>query len=201
MDLNKDSYNKIAEKWAHDRDNSFLSKLVIEFASNLKPGGKILDIGCGTGFPIATYLSQQGFTLTGIDLSEKLLQKAINRNLANTKFYLSDFFDFEPMEKYDGIIAFDSFFHFPKEKQNLIYERVSEWMNNDAYLLFTHGIRDGEVKGEMFDEMFYYSSLAKDEVSLLLSETGFEIVWSKEMYTEKDMDRDLVILAIKTKKV
>jgi cyclopropane fatty-acyl-phospholipid synthase-like methyltransferase len=198
MKLNRESYNKIADEWAESREkHSFVSNLVIEFASKVKPGGKILDIGCGTGFPIAKYLSEQGFIVTGIDISEKLLQKAIDRNLPNTKLYLCDFFDFEPRDKYDGIIAFDSFFHFPKEKQKQIYGRVSDWMNNNAYLLFTHVSKDGEFKGEMFDEMFYYSSLNKDEVCLLLSNTGFEVVWSKEMYTEKDMDRDLVILAIK----
>ena len=200
MGLNRKSYNKIAERWAESRDNSFLSKLVVEFASKIKSGGKVLDIGCGTGFPIATYLSELGFTVTGIEISEKLLQKAIDRKLPNTEFYLCDFFDFEPRDKYDGIIAFDSFFHFPKDKQKLIYRRVSDWMKNDAHLLFTHGSKDGEVEGEMFDEMFYYSSLSKNEVDLLLSDAGFEIVWSKEMYTEKDMDRDMVILARKAKR-
>lgn len=200
MELNRKAYNKIADQWAESRDGSFLSKLVVEFASNVKREGKVLDIGCGTGFPIATYLSNQGFTLTGIDFSEKLLQKAIDRNLPNTNLYLCNFFDFEPSEKYDGIIAFDSFFHFPKEKQNLIYSRVSNWMNNDAYLLFTHGNEDGEIQaGEMFDEMFYYSSLNKFEVRRLLSDAGLEIVWEEEMYTERDLDRDLVILAKKTK--
>jgi cyclopropane fatty-acyl-phospholipid synthase-like methyltransferase len=199
MKLNREAYNKIADEWAESREkHSFVSNLVIEFASKVKPGGKILDIGCGTGFPIAKYLSEKGFEVTGIDISEKLLQKAIDRNLPNTTLYLCDFFDFEPKDKYDGIIAFDSFFHFPKEKQKLIYGRVSDWMNNDAYLLFTHVNKDGEGKGEMFDEMFYYSSLNKDEVLLLLSDKGFEVVWLKEMYTEKDMDRDLVILASKT---
>lgn len=57
MSLNKESYNKIAEQWTRTRDNSFLSNLVVEFASKVKQGGNILDIGCETGFPITAYLS------------------------------------------------------------------------------------------------------------------------------------------------
>jgi cyclopropane fatty-acyl-phospholipid synthase-like methyltransferase len=199
MISNKESYNKIAQQWTESRDNSFLSKLVIEFASKVKSGGNVLDIGCGAGFPITTYLSEQGFSVTGIDIAAKLLQKALDRNMPNTELYLCDFFDFEPRDKYDGVIGFDSFFHFPKEKQKEIYKRVSAWMNRDAYLLFTHGNRDGEIEGKMFNEMFYYSSLDKDELYRLLVEAGFEVVWSKEKYVERDTDRDLVILARKTK--
>ena len=167
MEQNKQAYNKIADQWAESRDGSFLSKLVVEFASKVKPKGKILDIGCGTGFPIDTYLSNREFAVTGIDFSEKLLQKAISRNLPNTTLHLCNFFDFVPNERYDGIIAFDSFFHFPKQKQRLIFNRVAEWMNDEAYLLFTHGNDDGEnSQGEMFSEKFYYSSLNKVKLHL-----------------------------------
>ena len=76
MEQNKQAYNKIADQWAESRDGSFLSKLVVEFASKVKPKGKILDIGCGTGFPIDTYLSNREFAVTGIDFSEKTFTKS-----------------------------------------------------------------------------------------------------------------------------
>lgn len=197
MDQNKNSYNKIADQWTKNRSQSFLSELVIEFASRVKKGGKILDIGCGTGYPIAAYLVDQGFHVTGIDFSENLLQKAIGLNLPNSNFELCDFFDYKPKDKYDGIIAFDSFFHFPKEKQESIYSKVGQWMEKDAYLLFTHGYMDGEITGEMFGEIFYYSSLDKNHVCQLLASEGMEVVWLKENYIEKNTDRQLVILSQK----
>ena len=67
--INKDSYNKIASDWAESRDKSFVSKLVTEFAGKVKPNGKILDIGCGTGYPLASYLAEKGYNVTGIDPS------------------------------------------------------------------------------------------------------------------------------------
>lgn len=201
MEQNQQSYNKIAEYWSEYRDKSEIGELVPKLVAKLKPNGKILDIGCGTGFPIAAYLVEQGFEVTGIDFSEKLLQKAIDRNLSNTQFILTNFFDFRPKETYDGIIAYDSFFHFPKQKQRLIYERIANWMNPEAYLLFTHGHKEGEIEGEMFNENFYYSSLDKDEVFRLLADVGIEMVWHKEKYFEKDISRDLVIIARKIKHI
>ena len=197
MDQNRIAYNKIADQWADSRDSSFVSKLVIDFAAKIKPGGKVLDIGCGTGYPITTFLSEYGFAITGIDIAENLLQKAIKRNIPNTNLHLCDFFDFEPTERFDGIIAFDSFFHFPKDKQAEIYGRVSKWMNIGGYLLFTHGTKEGEISGEMFNEIFYYGSLDTQVVHKLILASGLEIVSSLEFYTERDMDRDLVILARK----
>lgn len=197
MEINRIAYNKIAEQWAGSRDHSFLSQLVVNFASGIIPQGKILDIGCGTGYPITSYLSECGFTITGIDFSEKLLQKALDRHIPNTTFHLCDFFDFNPTEKFDGIIAFDSFFHFPKEKQTGIYATVSNWMNEGAYLLFTHGKREGEITGDMFGETFYYSCLDNEEIRRLLLQSGLEIVYDREIYQEKGMDRDWVVLASK----
>jgi len=157
-----------------------------------------LDIGCGFGY-ISKYLSDQGFRVTGIDISENLLKKAIDQKIPNATFYLCDFFEFDPKEKYDGVIAFDSFFHFPKERQPEIYQIVSNWMNEGAYLLFTHGGEEGEKMGEIFGEKFYYSCLDTKEIHELLLRTRFEIAVSIEGYKEGDMDRDLVILAKKTK--
>ncbi len=199
MNQKKLSYNKIADQWTDSRNRSSLSQLVLNFAASIKPNSKVLDIGCGTGYPITTFLAESGFTVTGIDLSDSLLQKAVERNIPNTTLHLCDFFDFEPSERFDGIIAFDSFFHFRKDKQVEIYSRVANWMNLGGYLLFTHGNKEGEISGEMFGETFYYSCLNTQTVHELLFDSGFEIVSSWEYYTEQDMARDLVLLARKIK--
>jgi SAM-dependent methyltransferase len=53
--------------------------LVEEFA--LPKGASILDVGCGTGRH-SVALAQRGFAVTGIDLSEPMLEKARNRAVA-----------------------------------------------------------------------------------------------------------------------
>ena len=197
--INEKSYNKIVEQWAKARKQGILSELVVSFSSKIKPNGNVLDIGCGTGYPIAKYLSDCSFSVTGIDVASKMLNKALELNLKNTEFHLCDFYDFTPEVKYDGVIAFDSFFHFPVERQNEIYETVASWMNEGAYLLFTHGNEASVKSGIMFQEPFYYSSLKTSDVHNLLYLAGFEIELSIERYKEKDISRDLVIIARKVR--
>jgi predicted TPR repeat methyltransferase len=176
-----------------------VEKIIIEFASKIKSKGNVLDIGCGTGFPIAKYLSDQGFFITGIDISENQIKIANDKKINNTKFYVCDFFNFIPDKKYDGIIAFDSFFHFPQKKQKEIYNKVSGWMELGAYLLFTHGKKEGEIEGKMYGESFYYSSLETKDVEKLLLKNHLNIELSIENYKEENMDRDLIIIAKKIK--
>lgn len=42
------------------------------FIQHLPPEAAVLDICCGSGYPIASYLIDNGLQVTGIDASEKL---------------------------------------------------------------------------------------------------------------------------------
>lgn len=194
--INKDSYNKIAPEWTKIRNQSFVSKLVMDFADKIIPQGKVLDIGCGSGY-LSKYLSERAFQITGIDVSEKMIEIAKSQNIPHAGFVVSDFFDFLSTAKFDGIIAWDSFFHFPKKKQEVIYYKAESLLNSGGYLLFTHGNADDEHIDEMMGEPFYYSSLSKDRVCKILTRLGLDIEYVQENFTEKDSHRDLVTLAKK----
>ncbi len=198
--MNRDSYNKIADEWDEYRSKSPMNQVIKDFVLLLKTKGKVLDIGCGTGYPISSYLSHQGFVVTGFDISENMIAKAIALQLPKAEFIVSDFFDFKTKEKFDGVIAFDSLFHLPKERQTEVYGIISSWMNIGGYLLFTHGKNEGEVYGNMYDESFYYSALDLDYIKELLVISGFEIVSCLEDYYEETTgSRDLIITAKKVK--
>ena len=162
--INKKSYNKIAHQWKEYRQQSYVSQLVIDFAEKVKPQGKILDIGCGTGYPLAHYLSEKGFFVIGIDAAVNMIKIAESLSIAHAQFSVCDFLKFTTEEKFDGILAWDSFWHFPKDEQADIYIKVGNLLNAGGYLLFTHGDAEGERTNPMMGESFYYSALPKEKV-------------------------------------
>lgn len=91
----KDSYNKICKKWSEFRKNTSFNQCIVDFANNLSPNSRVLDIGCGTGYPIALYLSKQGFQVTGIDISEEMIKQAQKLNLHNATFFSRGYFKFQ----------------------------------------------------------------------------------------------------------
>lgn len=84
----KEAKAEIAEKWdessesydshhGHGIQTDEEHDAWIRVLSRLLPpvGSKILDVGCGTG-EMTLLLAEMGYNVTGIDLSEKMLQKA-----------------------------------------------------------------------------------------------------------------------------
>jgi cyclopropane fatty-acyl-phospholipid synthase-like methyltransferase len=187
----------IADVWHTMRMKSKVSNLVFDVAQLVQPNGKILDIGCGTGYPNAHFFAQNGFDVMGIDFSENMLNFAKQAGIPNAKFELIDFFEFEPVDMYDGIVAYDSFFHFDLCDQASIYPRVASWMNPGAVLFFTHGKQKSVKEGEMFGQNFYYSCLDVSELCVIMNQSHLEIIKIIENYVEDDMDRDLVVFARK----
>ena len=195
----RDSYDKICEQWCDFRKNTKINRCVAEFSELLRPGSKVLDAGCGTGYPISAYLVEKGFAVTGIDISERMIEKARRLGLKSASFLVRDLLDFHPPEKYDAVIAFDSLWHVSHDRQKEIYAVVSSLMNIGGYFLFTHGDKDGSIVGEMFGERFYHSALDVEEVHAPLAACGFSVLSSVENYKEETTgDRGLLVIAKKT---
>ena len=70
-------YDLIATEFAKMRDSFCREQKYLDLLmSYLQPNAHILDIGCGSGYPIAAYLIEHGFQVTGVDGSKELLNIA-----------------------------------------------------------------------------------------------------------------------------
>ncbi|MBA3048068.1 class I SAM-dependent methyltransferase, partial [Brevundimonas sp.] len=65
-----DLYSRRAADWDADRGRSLIEKPWLDrFLAHVPPAGSLLDLGCGSGEPIARYLIEQGRRVTGVDAS------------------------------------------------------------------------------------------------------------------------------------
>lgn len=193
-------YNLIAGQWAAIRNQMAVSQLVNDFTGLLPAGALILDVGCGTGYPISAYLVQRGLRVTGIDSAGEMIAQAQQSDLQHTQFLTCDFFDFPTDQLFDGIIAWDSFWHIQKAAQSRIYPHLRSLLKPGGYVLFTHGNTDDSHTDTMFGETFQYNALSTGQVRCLLNEHGFTIHYLHENYRDDAGHRALVGLAQKVKK-
>jgi len=169
-------YNKVGDWFAENRPQNLTERKYLDMLISLIPAvGRILDVGCGTGFPILNYLAGKGFSVTGVDASEKMLQLA-ERNFPSEEFILADMRTLLLAKKYDAIIAWHSFFHLPAAEQPDMFTIFENHLNPKGILIFTSGSTGGEAWGINGGENLFHASLDAEEYKTLLEKHHFKIL-------------------------
>ena len=173
-----DLYERHALAWAGDRDRQtelFEQSWLDRFAALVPDGGHILDIGCGPAKPIAAYLIGRGFKVHGVDSSPTMISLA-RRNCPNGDWTVADMRTLALGKRYDGLLAWDSFFHLTYDDQRRMFPIFRDHANLGGPILFTSGPRHGEAIGNLRDEPLYHASLDPAEYRSLLAANNFTVV-------------------------
>lgn len=137
-------------------------------------GGTVLDLGCGMGEPIAAHLIGAGFRVTGVDSAPSLLALARKRFPA-AEWLLDDMRGLDLGRRFDGILAWDSFFHLDHADQRAIFAVFAHHAAPGAALMFTSGPSEGVALGCFEGEVLHHASLSPAEYRGLLSSHGFAV--------------------------
>jgi SAM-dependent methyltransferase len=145
------------------------------FAELLPPRGSILDIGCGSGEPIAGFFIRAGYRVHGVDSSPAMIAFCKER-FPNETWDIADMRILSLGQTFDGLLAWDSFFHLCREDQRRMFSIFREHAASNAALMFTSGPSDGVAMGTYGGEPLYHASLSPDAYRALLDEHGFDVV-------------------------
>lgn len=79
------------------------------FVKHVRIGGLVCDLGCGDGYG-SLKLSRMGFSVTGIDVSEEMIQRAKEINIeSSAKFEKGDISSLPfPDDSFDAVLAINS---------------------------------------------------------------------------------------------
>ncbi len=187
-------YDAIARWWDAQQSTMSGGLRYVERAIALcATRGKALDVGCGSGGRIINALTDAGFEVLGLDVSESMLALAKARHPAVSLLH-ADVSEWQPPDSYDLIIAWDSIFHVPHGSQRSVLERLCAALVPGGVLLFTAGGIDGEITGEMNGQTFYYSSLADEEYIKVLKLSGCTcVLMDRDQYPE----HHIVVIAVR----
>lgn len=147
--------------------------------NNRVPGGRALDAGCGTG-NFSVYLAKNGFTVTGVDYSEKALAIAEERNkeiqlpITYLRVDLTELSSVLPETKFDLILDYKVAHHLTPERLNSYASQCVELLKPGGRMLLVcysdedvDAVGGQSAVGKFGNEMFYRSA---DEIRAIFAD-------------------------------
>lgn len=200
----KDIYNQIAEAYAKRYGYSlFLLRNAKKFSSKLPSGGRVLDLGCGSGRALKLF-TEKGFTVVGIDFSEAMLRLA-KKLVLGASLKKMDIRQLEfPDASFDGIWSCFSLLHIPKRDIGAVLSGLRRVLKPGGVLFVAVSLGNEEEGFE--DEwlkkgtkMFFYK-MSKKGLLKHLEAAGFSIEEiATEIDSEENGDRPILYAYAKNK--
>jgi len=138
----------------------------------LPEAGTVLDLGCGSGQPVARYLLDGGLGVVGVDTAPDLLALA-RQACPEAEWHLHDMRTLDLGRRFAGVLAWNSFFHLGYDDQRRTFPVFRAHAAPGAPLMFTSGPARGEAVGSYGGEPLYHASLDPAEYRRLLEQHGF----------------------------
>jgi SAM-dependent methyltransferase len=175
-------YEKHAAAWDRDRQDSYWNDKIWHdrFIGRLGKGAKVLgakvlDLGCGAGRPVAQHMVERGLRVTGVDSSPTMISFCRDR-LPDQEWIVADMRQLALGRRFDGILAWDSFFHLDHEDQRRMFAIFADHASVGTVLMFNAGPQHGEAVGEYKGDPLYHASLSRCEYEALTARFGFHVI-------------------------
>ncbi|GKY88021.1 methyltransferase [Sinisalibacter aestuarii] len=169
------TYEAVAQDFARARSRALFERRWLDRALGFAPGREVLDLGCGPGRPIASYLAERRCRMTGVDGAASMCA-LYQANVPGAVTYHEDMRGLGLGRRYDLILAWDSLFHLAPDDQRGMFATFAAHARPRTVLLFTSGPDAGEVGGQAAGLPVYHASLSPDEYRGLLAQAGFEVL-------------------------
>ena len=171
----REIYDDVAAQYDLDRSRAmFEARWLARFTACLPKGGHVLDLGCGTGEPIARWFLAEGFKVTGVDFSDAMLAIARDR-WPNVDWRVADMRNLDLGTEFDGLIAWNSFFHLTQDEQRACLPRLAAHVKPGGSLMITVGWGAGETTGTVAGRTVFHASLSPSEYVALLENCGMRL--------------------------
>ncbi len=178
-------YNEISEKYRANKPepHSNYPRWLSQVTDLLPHGARLLDLGCGNGVPVSQILLHEGYSVTGVDISEVQIQRA--RTLMPTgEWILGDMaeIEFSP-ESFDAVVSLFAIIHVPVTEQPDLFDKIRAWVKPGGYLLASVGWQAWTGTGDFYGVQMYWSHHDAETYISWLQDRGFEIL-NQEFFPE-----------------
>ena len=184
LDINRRAWEKVADQYDR-RERVTVGALLGDFMSYLPPGGRVLDLGSGTGLPYAGALVEGGFDVVGVDVSSRMVELA-QGHVPGACFVEMSMTEIGYADEFDGVLAVYSMLLLDPPLFRDVAGRVVRALRGGGvfYLALNEPWEegadvDGEAVVEIMGEAMYSRGYSVGEVRdvflpLGLEEAGFQ---------------------------
>lgn len=154
---------------------------ITTLAERLPAGAAVLDLGSGTGRPVADLLTAAGCAVTGYDVAPKMVEIA-REQVPAARFEAGDMreLSFEAAT-WDAITAFFSMLQLPRADQETMIGRVADWLKPGGLLVLATVPADVDGVDIVFmGHPVRASSFTAEALAEKLRAAGLEIVHEEQ---------------------
>lgn len=178
----REIYDGFAKTYEENRGIFDMSEVLDSFYSKLElEKGRLLDLGCGSGDPVARYFSDRSWTVIGVDFSERMIELA-SKYAPEMQTIHADIseVDFSP-NQFNAITASYSLFHLPANDHADLFNKMYQWLRPNGKALFTYATKEYTGNKEFdgyktfMEQELYYSHKDPEELYADLVNIGFNI--------------------------
>jgi cyclopropane fatty-acyl-phospholipid synthase-like methyltransferase len=192
-DVVRAGYDEGADAYVSSRSKT-PDPRIEEIARQLRPGSRVLDLGCGAGVPTSKFLVECGFEVIGMDVSPRQIERA--RELVPTAtFVVRDMRELAAGElAVDAVVALYSVFHVPREEHARIYRVLRSLLLVGGLFLLIGGGDDWEgTENDFHGVPMFWSQHDAATTHELVEAAGFTVL--SDSREEIDGEAHQVIVA------
>ena len=187
-------FDRVAPRWDADmiKDDGIIGKILDN--AEIEPGQEILDVACGTGVMFPYYLQRGVASVTGIDISPEMAKIAAEKfsGDARVQVICGDVEEVNFGKKFDRIVVYNAFPHFPKPKR--LIKILAGLLKENGRLTIAHGQSREAIDGHHNGPASKVSNglMTADSLKKLF-DTHFEVeimISNSRMYQVSGLKRD-----------
>jgi SAM-dependent methyltransferase len=155
----------------------------------LSPDATVLELGCGAGIPMTRRLIDEGFKVTGVDISPEQLALA-GKNVPEANLILGDMTTLEfDDNSCDAVTAFYSITHIPRVEHPDLFILIFRILRPGGILVANLGKDDlpDSVEDDWLGKPMFFSHYDADTSEAMIRKIGFEIISAND---EPEMEYD-----------
>ncbi|MGV2828368.1 class I SAM-dependent DNA methyltransferase [Myxosarcina sp. GI1(2024)] len=172
--MNIEVYNRVAGIYSGQRSPSIGLTEILKIVRRIGGELSILDLGCGTGFPIAVGIFDRSSYYMGVDSSGKMVDE-FKKNVPGADCALGSMSSLSyPDDKFDLAFSFGSIFHLTPKEQKKLFTAVAKSVRIGGILVFTTGESEGYGTGKVCGEVIEHWSLGKSNYIQVLGNLGYD---------------------------